>query len=343
MNDQNPSKTGKPRTDDRLLWDIITGIYGRQAVLLAHDLKLFPLLAKGPLTAARISEALHLAPRPAEAILSVCASLGLLQLKDGGYALTPVAEDYLLPDGPAYFGNFIDVSLANGVLAYESLKQAVLSNSPQVYDGVDLYASHGEQAMLAREFTRMMHSHSRAPALAWPDRVDLSGYRTMLDVGGGSGAHAIGAVCRWPALHALILDLPSVCPVAEEFIAAAGLRGRISTRHFDIWSESFPAADLHFYSDIFHDFTPEKCRYLAHKSMECLASGGRIIIHEMLYDEGKAGPFTVAGYNVSMLLWTEGQQFSGEELAQMLAEAGFAAIEVISTFGYWGIVTGRKP
>jgi hypothetical protein len=343
MNGQNPSQIRKPRTDDRLLWDIVMGIYGHQAVLLAHDLNLFSLLAKKPLTAGEISEALHIALRPAQAIVSACVSLGLLAFTDGRYRLTPVAEDYLVEGGPAYFGNFFDVSLANGALAYERLKKAALTNAPQVYDGEDLYESHEGQAERARAFTRMMHSHSRAPALAWPDRIDLSRNRMMLDVGGGSGAHSIGAALRWPALRTVILDLPSVCAVAEEYVFSAGLTDRISTRAFDIWSEPYPPADLHFYSDIFHDFTPEKCGYLAKKSLEGLDAGGRIMIHEMLYNDGKTGPFTVAGYDVSMLVWTEGQQFSGKELSLMLGEAGFADIEVIPTFGYWHIVTGRKP
>ena len=45
-----------------------------------------------------------------------------------------------------------------------------------------------------------------------------------------------------------------------------------------------------------------------------------------------------------MQLWCAGgQEYSGKELSDMLAEAGFVDIEVISTLGYWSIVTGRKP
>jgi hypothetical protein len=138
-------------------------------------------------------------------------------------------------------------------------------------------------------------------------------------------------------LQAVILDLASVCEVAEEYIASSGLQDRIGTRAFDIWIDPFPKADLHFYSDLFHDFTSGKCLALARKSFADLEAGGRIIVHEMLYDSGKTGPFTVTGYNVSMLLWTEGQQFSGRELSLMLKEAGFADVRVVPTFGYWHI------
>ena len=44
-----------------------------------------------------------------------------------------------------------------------------------------------------------------------------------------------------------------------------------------------------------------------------------------------------------MMGWTEGQSYSGEELSQMLTEAGFLDIQVRPTFGYYSIVSGIKP
>jgi acetylserotonin N-methyltransferase len=47
--------------------------------------------------------------------------------------------------------------------------------------------------------------------------------------------------------------------------------------------------------------------------------------------------------SITMLLWTEGRQYSGRELQAMFSEAGFTEIEVKCSFGLWSIVTGRKP
>ena len=76
---------------------------------------------------------------------------------------------------------------------------------------------------------------------------------------------------------------------------------------------------------------------------EALDRGGRIVVHEMLFNNDRSGPFPVAANNITMLLWTEGEQYSGREIALMLRDAGFAKIEVKPTFGYWSIVTGVKP
>src|SRR4029450_2603864 len=86
----------KPGADTRPLEDILSGLDGYWAVLVAHDLKLFSLLAEHPRTLSEVCARLQLAPRAAEALLSLCSSLGLAQVQDGHYLLTPVAEEYLL-------------------------------------------------------------------------------------------------------------------------------------------------------------------------------------------------------------------------------------------------------
>ena len=78
------------------------------------------------------------------------------------------------------------------------------------------------------------------------------------------------------------------------------------------------------------------------KELRRFTSGGRIIVHEMLFNEDRTGPFPVAAMNVTMLESMPGQQYSGREITQMLADPGFTKIEVKPTFGYWSIVTGVK-
>jgi acetylserotonin N-methyltransferase len=165
----------------------------------------------------------------------------------------------------------------------------------------------------------------------------------MLDVAGGSGAHSIGALRRWPRLRSIVLEIPPVCEVTREFAEAYGLSDRIVAQPADMWNDPFPPADLHFYSQIFHDWPPERCRVLARKSFDALPPGGRIIIHEMLLNQRKAGPPGVVGRNVAMLLWVQGQEFSARELSQILKDTGFVSIKSKHTFGHWGIVTGVKP
>ncbi len=179
--------------------------------------------------------------------------------------------------------------------------------------------------------------------MAWPECYDLSENEVMLDIGGGSGVHSIGAVQSWPNLKAVVLDTPQVCEVADEVIQQHQLRERITTRHFDYWKDPYPPADLHFYSLSYENWPPDRCRFLTEKSFDSLKPGGRILIHEILLNDDKTGPMAAATLNVIMLLWVPGQAYTAGELSQMLEEAGFVDIGVKNTFGYWGVVSGRKP
>ena len=320
--------------------DALLGPAGYFGIAAAHRRGLFELLNGKRLTAAEIAEALELRPRPVNALLATATSLGLLDLSDERYALTDQAEDYLLPASPTYLGSFFDL-LTAGDWSFATYDRAVGTDSMQRRD-FD-FDSFEHQAESTRAFTRAMHSVSMAPGLAWPERVDLAASQVLLDVGGGSGAHSIGACLHWPNLRAIVLDIAPVCDVAEEFIAKHRLESRITTHPADMWENPFPAADVHFYSNVLHDWLPEKGRFLIEKSYERLEPGGRVILHEALLNDDNPGPFTVAALSVAMVSATEGQQYSGRELSTMLRDAGFAAIEVVPTFGYFSVVTGLKP
>jgi predicted O-methyltransferase YrrM len=341
---QPPLKPHQPRGDDRPLWDVVFAVYGYPALLIAHRLKVFTLLEQGARTLPEICTALNIKRRPAVTVLSAATALGFLSLHDQRYSLTPLAEDYLLEKSPSYFGFFWDMMIDNSeVFSYASLERAVLTDVPQAYGGGDIYKSHEEQAELARRFTRGMHSISMTLASAWPEAVDLAGHRQMLDIGGGSGAHTIGAALKVRDLQGVVLDLEPICEVAQEFIKQYGLQDRIRTHVADMWNDPFPEADLHFYSNIFHDWPLEKCRFLADKSFASMESGGRIIVHDVIYNDAKTGPFAPAAYSMLMMGWTEGESYSGRELSTLLQDAGFQDTHVYPAFGYYSVVTGVKP
>lgn len=333
-----------PRTDDRPLWDVVFALFGYPAALIAHKMGIFELLGKHPGSILEISKEKNLHPRPATALLSANVALGFLTLNEGVYSLSPASKEYLLEGSPHYFGHYWDLLIElHHIFSLSGLESAIRSDSPQVYNDENFYESHRDEQELAAKFTRGMRSISGS-AWAWPDLVDLSRHRMMLDVGGGPGSHAIGAVRRWPDLDATIFDLDNVCGEARRYVAGSGLDKRIGTCAGDMWEDPFPPADLHFYSYVFHNWSPAKCGFLAEKSFESLPPGGRIIIHQVLYDEDKTGPFAAAAFAVEMLAWTEGgEQYTPAELSALLQGAGFRDIETKPTFGYCSMVTGIKP
>lgn len=344
MLNQSPAITSEPRTDDRALWDAIFGIYGFPALFIAHRLDLFRFVADNQPTLAELCEGLKLQRRAAQILVSIATTQGFLELEEGRFRLTPLSEDYLLENSPNYFGHYWDLLIDNHeVFSFEALTTSITSGAPRAYGVDDIYEAHREDAERTRQFTRAMHSISQSSALGWTRKLDLSPYRRMLDVGGGSGAHALVAAKIAPKMHATVFDLATVCPVAEEFIDRYNLADRVDVHVGDMWVDPFPPADLHFYSHVYHGWAPEKCRLLSKKSFDGLDPGGRIVVHEFLYDDaGKTGPFPAAAMSMVMLGWGEGEQYSGAEVHDFLEEAGFRDIQIVPTFGYYSVVTGQK-
>ncbi|WP_373525987.1 methyltransferase [Nostoc sp.] len=355
MNTTTSVKIPKVETDESLLWDLLFAETGRQVLLVAYDLKLFPLLSEKARVLEEICDELKIYPRPAEAILAVLVSIGLVELENKFYSLTPIAKNYLIESSPTYFGALLEMMIFRDrqhISSFDNFKKSLFSNN---LPGNPLYKSLGKNHELIRTITfgtnvklirgviSSMNGPSMAAALVWPELIDLSEYKLLLDIGGGSGAHSIGATSKYPNLRATVLDLPPVCEIAEEFITNYGLQNRIATRKFDMWNDSFPKGDIHFYSAVYQDWLPEKCQSLTQKSFYNLPLGGLIILHEMLFNDQKTGPFPIAAHNVNTTLSLGGQQYSGHELSTMLKQAGFIDIEIKPASSYWSIITGRKP
>jgi len=333
----------KPRRDDRIVCDLVDRVVGSFAVIIAHEAGVFRALAAGPRTAQELSAALGLERRACEALLILCTSADLLWIEDGRYGLTCIAEDYFLESSPTYAGALFELhSRDDSPFSFHQLRESILGQPEWVHGKRAWVETNRKDATRAAAFTRAMHGHSMGAALAWPEQIDLRESRRMLDVGGGSGAHSIGAAMRWPQLEAVILDLPAVCIAAEDYVRHYQLMHRITTHAADMWHDPWPRADVHFFGDIFHDWTHEECRTLARRSYDALESGGRILVHETLLDDDKRGPFTVAASSLAMLAFCGGQQFSRIELISLLQDAGFQELAVIPTFGYWSVVAGRK-
>ncbi len=342
---KNLEKFPVPTVNDTAIYDMAFGIVGVQAAMVALDLGVFDLLEKGPADLDTIAGRFNLAPRSTRAMLDACVALKLVERDGDRYELSALSTAYLTPDSPTYMGDYLRAANITqpDLTAFSTVRRSIVENRTQIYDGKDLFETNAAAMERARVFTLMMHGHSISSALTWPTKFDLSQTKRMIDIGGGSGAHAIGAALRWPELTAEVFEIPSVVPVAEEFIERYGVTGQVTARGGDFWNDPLPEGDLHFYGDTLHDWPDDKCRALLLKSFEALEPGGQVMIHEILYDDDKSGPLVAASFSVVMLAWTEGHQRTAAEYEQLLTEIGFADARVDPAFGYWQIVSARKP
>jgi acetylserotonin N-methyltransferase len=336
-----------PTTDDRPVWDIWLSMYHLPAVTAAIELDVFESLAAAPATHDELAGRLGLSARATEIVLPLFASLGLLRRYDGRYRLADVARLYLLRDSPYYWGallNRMGPSSPHHAAIREALKGERASTTGGPGDRPsDAWAAGHVEIEQARMIAAFMHSHSIAAALGMARNVDFSGVRRLLDVGGGSGCFCIALAQRRPQLRCTILELPAMCEVAREYIAAEGLGDRIETRAVDMFRQEWPRDhDAMFFSNILHDWDIATCAQLLGRAHAALPPGGRVFIHEALLDDSGVGPLTTSTFSLLMLLGTQGRQFTYAELAKLLGDAGFGDIGATPSYGYYSVVHATR-
>jgi predicted O-methyltransferase YrrM len=204
----------------------------------------------------------------------------------------------------------------------------------------------GEDPMMLALFWEAMHSLSTMSARKLGEAVDFSGFRRLLDIGGGSGAYDIELCKQYGELRATVFDLPHVAAIAAGKITETGLTDRIETAGGNFFEQLPGDHDVHLLSMILHDWDETKNRALLRRSYEALPSGGAVVISELLVNDEKTGQAPAALMSLNMLIETEGgRNYTPAEYSAWLEKAGFRHIETVWFDGPAanGAVIGRKP
>ncbi len=124
-----------------------------------------------------------------------------------------------------------------------------------------------------------------------------------------------------------MLDLPHVLPGAEELLARAGVRDRVSLVSGNFF-ESVPAGgDVYLLSMVLHDWTDEEAGRLLEAIRRAIPSGGRLLIIDAVLPEGDTPHFGKL-LDLTMLAMMTGRERTEAEFAELLDRAGFRLADV---------------
>jgi acetylserotonin N-methyltransferase len=344
-----PYAADQPETlDSSPVIDLIEDFRRSKAMFAAVSLGVFDTIEDAPATADKIASVLQLPLQSLERLLDACVGLKLLRKNDGSYANEPVASVYLCRRSHRALIGYILYS--NDVLfrLWGHLEDAVREGTSRweqefganggIFD--NFFRSPEAKAT----FLRGMHGFGLLSSPKVVDAFDLSEFRLMADVGGGTGHLAMAACSRYTNLHAVIFDLPDVVEITEGYLDKSGLPAeRMSVAAGDFFRDPLPKADLIALGRILHDWSDMKVGKLLTKVFETLPSGGAVLIAEKLLDQQKTGPSSALLQSLNMLVCTEGRERTLSEYRQLLEAAGFEQVEGRITGAYLDAVIAKKP
>lgn len=332
--------------DPNPIIEIMDGFRRSKTMFAAVELGVFEILNGQSMTASQVSDKLNADASATSRLLETCFSLGLLSLQNGHFSNTELASAYLRPSSPQALTGYIDYS--NRVLydCWGHLEDAVREGTPrwaQTY-GSDrpIFEHFFSTPEKMRAFTMGMHGLGLTTSPSVVHAFDLSGFRTMVDLGAATGHLVITACEVWPNLRGTALDFPKVLPMAEEYIAQSPAKDRLKVQPGDFFEDDLPPADLYALGRVLHDWTEEKIQLLLRRIYESLPTGGALLIAEKLIEADRSGPLNAHLQSLSMLIVTEGKERSLSEYRALLRNAGFDSVEGKRTGTYLDAILARK-
>ena len=298
------------------------GYWSVSALHAGVKLDLFTPLAARPASAEQLAGIVNADRRGLEMLLNALAAMDLLTKSGLEFSATPFAAEFLSRTSDSYLGHII-MHHHHLTESWIRLDEGVKKGGP-VRDRV----SHGDDEKARESFEMGMFNLAMLLAPKIVSKIDLTGRRWFLDLGGGPGTYAIQFCLHNPGLSAVVYDLPTTRPFAEKTIARFGVSDRVSFNDGDFIVDGIEGKfDVAWLSHILHGEGPKGCAVTLEKAVGALEPGGIILVQEFILNDTFDGPLFPALFSLNMLLGTpDGQAYSEGEIKSMLAAAGVEEI-----------------
>lgn len=322
---------------------MITGYWISQAIYAAAKFGIADLLKEGPKKVDELAAATSTQPDALYRLLRALASVGIFtETGSRQFAMTPLAEP-LLSDLP---GSKRALALMSGDEQFRAWGEIEYSirTGERAFDkvfGQPIFDYLGEHPDKARIFDAAMVGIHGRESDAVLDAYDLSGFRTIADIGGGNGSQLIAILSRHPHLKGLLFDLPHVVERAQERIDGANLHDRCSLIAGSFFESVPEGADAYLLRHIIHDWDDEKSLLILRNCHRAMSSDSKLLVIESVIPPGNdffPGKFL----DLVMLLIPGGKERTEEEYRDLFARGGFELTRIVPTGSEVSIIEAKK-
>jgi 2,7-dihydroxy-5-methyl-1-naphthoate 7-O-methyltransferase len=102
--------------------------------------------------------------------------------------------------------------------------------------------------------------------------------RSVVDVGGGTGAMLAELLRRWPHMRGTLVDLPRTVALSAELFQAAGVADRITTVAQSFFDPLPAGADLYLLKKVLNDWPDREATAILSRCAEAARPGGCVVV-----------------------------------------------------------------
>ena len=321
---ESSSETVAHNVDARArLLSLINANWTTQALSVATRLRLPELLRDGPQTVDALAQATRSHGPSLARLLRALTSIDVVtESTHERFELTAVGA-LLLADGPGSLAAWAEFCGTRSWTTWGRLIESVRTGDSirKQTSGSDGFHHLEDDAQGALLFNRAMVDLTQPVALAVARKVDFSGMRLIVDVGGGYGELLASILSEYPLLRGILFDLAHATSSASSRLTAAGVEERcklVTGSFFDAVPEG---ADAYLLKSVLHDWDNDQAVQILHNCRRVMSPNGKLFVIERIapqhfsdssHDQG------IARSDLNMLVGTGGCERTEAQYRELL-------------------------
>jgi hypothetical protein len=322
---------------------LLSGYWLSKAVYAAAKLGIADLLSAGGRSVDDLARETKTHGPSLYRVLRALASVGVfVEDKPGRFALTPLAE-CLRNDVPGSQRALAIMLGEEQFRAWSDFLYSVQTGKTafdQVY-GMPVFDYLSKNPELAKiSDAAMVGVHGRETS-AMTDVYDFSDIPVLADIGGGNGSLLTTVLQKYPAMSAILYDLPGVTERARVTLRAAGLADRCRVIGGSFFESVPTGANAYLMRHIIHDWDDEKATTILQNVHRAVAKDGRLLVVESVIPAGN-GPAFGKLLDLHMMVVPGGKERTEDEYRRLFAAAGFRLAKIVPTRAEVSVIEGKK-
>ena len=329
--------------DTARLFQMITGMVYTHSVFVAAELGIADLLIDGPRSVDHLARATGTHADSLYRLLRMLAGEGVFaEDEEGRFGLTPSAE-LLRSDSPSHIRDFARMLAGDQGKAWNELMHSIRTGEP-AFDhvfGMPLFDYLKEHPDKARIFDGAMigaHGPETQPMI---EGYDFSGFDTVVDIGGASGAVLLEILRACPGVTGVVFDLPQIAEQAAAKIAESDCADRCRAEGGSFFNAVPGGADCYVMRHIIHDWDDERSITILRHCHEAMRPEGKVLVVETVLPAGNE-PHLGKMFDVVMLAIPGGRERTAEQYDKLFAAAGLKMTRIVPTAAPVSVVEGVR-
>jgi hypothetical protein len=322
------SVTSNPWFD---MLNLINGFQVTQAIRVAATLRVADHLKDGPRSSDDLAALTQSNAGALYRLLRALAAVGVFREEaDRRFALTPMG-DCLRSDSSTPVGAWAEhVGNPNFWQAWGHLLHSIRTgeNAFQDLHGMDVWQYRAKHPEANAIFNRAMTNMSRGSTDTILSAYDFSGFRHIVDVGGGQGAMLAAILNACPQTRGTLFDQPRVVEGAEANLKERGVMYRCDIVGGSFFESVPQGGDAYLMRYVIHDWEDREAIAILKVCRDAMREPAKLLLIERNVAPPNEVPATKFS-DLNMLVAPGGRERTRDEYASLFQVSGFELTRVV--------------